>query len=149
MAGRALEHDLVAAAFWAHLCALLRAAPVTGWRWTGERALRARGLRVRDPRTGRRLPFLPDGYFEVEYAPEAARSGRVAADEGAPSGSGGPAVAGPQGAPAAAGAGRAVQCAVLEVDRGTLPLPRFRRKARAFEVTLGSGLMRHSLKEVH
>src|SRR5262249_27755550 len=30
--------------------------------------------------------------------------------------------------------------AVLEVDLGTLPLPRFRRKARAFELALSGGL---------
>jgi hypothetical protein len=117
LAGRALEHDLTAATFWARLCALLRAAPVpvAGWRWVAERRLRALRLTARDPRTGRRLPFLPDGYLEVEYAHDEAPAGGAGGDP-------------------------VVQCAVLEVDLGTLPLPRFRRKARAFELALSGGL---------
>jgi hypothetical protein len=128
--GRALGHDLVAAAFWAHLRGLLREAPVRGWRWVTERDLRALGLRVRDPRTGWRLPFLPDGYAEIRYGPRPGGSARAETGR-APEG----------GQHDAAGAvDSAVQCLVVEVDMGTLPLPRFRRKARAFELALRQGV---------
>jgi hypothetical protein len=62
-----IEHDLKAAALWAHLRALLRHSRTRGLRWTPERDLRARKARVRDPQTNRWLPFLPDAYFEVDY----------------------------------------------------------------------------------
>jgi hypothetical protein len=126
--GRALGHDLVAAAFWAHLRVLLRTAPVRGWRWVAERDLRALGLRVRDPRTGRRLPFLPDGYAEIRYAPAAAAEAAAGGTRES------------RGAPAAAAPPGPVQGLVVEVDMGTLPLPRFRRKARAFELALQQGV---------
>jgi hypothetical protein len=97
-------HDLTIAAFWANLVATLRATRVALERWLPERELRARRMRVRDPRGGRWLPFLPDAAFELRY----------------PSG--------------------AVQCGLLEVDMGTLTLPRTRRKLRAFELALAAGL---------
>ena len=134
---RSRSHDAATADFWAHL----RAAPVgvAGWRWTAERRLRALALGVHDPRSRRWHPCLPDGYFEVEYA--AAR----------PCGSGGPdwGPVSPGSEPSPAGAadtqrgpasGPVVQCAVLEVDMGTLPLARFRRKARAFELAFRQGV---------
>ena len=68
-----VDHDLKAAALWAIVCNLLRSRSVRAFRWTPERDLRARRLRVRDPdRPNRWLPFLPDGAFEVVY-----RDGRV------------------------------------------------------------------------
>jgi Replication-relaxation len=68
-----VEHDLKAAALWANVHNLLRGRCVRAFRWTPERDLRARRLRVRDPdRPSRWLPFLPDGAFEVVY-----RDGRV------------------------------------------------------------------------
>jgi Replication-relaxation len=135
--GRALGHDLVAAAFWAHLRVLLRGAPVRCWRWVSERDLRALGLRVRDPRTGWRLPFLPDGYAEIRYASAAdteagLRVGPAVGGVGAP-------------APTAGVLDGAVQCLVVEVDMGTLPVTRFRRKARAFELAMRQGVSARAL----
>jgi hypothetical protein len=62
-----VEHDLRIAAFWANLVALLRARRARLRRWVAERTLRARQLRVEDPRTRRWLPVLPDAGFEVAY----------------------------------------------------------------------------------
>jgi Replication-relaxation len=62
-----VDHDLKVAAFWANLVALLRARPARLQRWVSERALRARPVRVQDPRTQRWLPVLPDAAFEVIY----------------------------------------------------------------------------------
>jgi hypothetical protein len=109
---RALEHDYQAARLWARLTAHRPQTRVTGFRWEAELSLRARGLRVRVPGPddgsgggrGRVLPFLPDGYLELDY---------------------------PDGA---------VQCCVLEVDRGTQPLRRLARKLVAFEAFLEQGL---------
>jgi Replication-relaxation len=99
-----VDHDLQAAALWANLTAQMRTfvPPVRRWTWLGERQLRARRMRVRDPERGSWLPFLPDAYFEVAHA----------------SGS--------------------LQCAIVEVDMGTLTLRRFARKVRAFEIALAS-----------
>ncbi len=91
------------ASFWAQLVALLRTRRNIALRWIPERELRARRIRVRDPRRGRLLPMLPDAYLELRY----------------PSG--------------------AMQCVMLEVDMGTLPMARFRRKVRAFEAYLDQG----------
>src|SRR5437763_1056759 len=63
--------------------------------WLGERELRARRMRVRDPDHNYWLPFLPDAYFEITYP-----DGRI-------------------------------QCALVEIDMGTLTLRRFARKVRA------------------
>ena len=110
-----------------------------GWRWTAERRLRALALGVRDPRTRRWHPFLPDGYFEVEYA--AARAcGAAAPDWGPVPRTPSRHRPGPQTRRRGPEASPVVQCAVLEVDMGTLPLPRFRRKARAFELALRQGV---------
>jgi hypothetical protein len=38
-----------------------------------------------------------------------------------------------------------VQCLVVEVDMGTLPLPRFGRKARAFELALRQGVFARAI----
>jgi Replication-relaxation len=97
-----VDHDLEAAAFWANIKERLRtfAPRVRRFVWLGERELRARRVRVRDPDRGYWLPFLPDAYFEVTYA-----DGRV-------------------------------QCAIVEVDMGTLTLRRFARKIVAFEAAL-------------
>jgi hypothetical protein len=91
-----VDHDLQAAAFWANLAAQLRTftPTVRRWTWLGERELRARRMRVRNPERGFWLPFLPDAYFEVVHA-----DGRV-------------------------------QCAIVEVDMGTLTLRRFAREVR-------------------
>jgi protein involved in plasmid replication-relaxation len=62
-----VDHDLKAAALWANLRAQLRGRRGCRWLWIGERELRARRMRVRAPRAGYWLPFLPDGYFEVTY----------------------------------------------------------------------------------
>jgi hypothetical protein len=42
-----------------------------------------------------------------------------------------------------------VQCALLEVDMGTLTLSRFRRKLRAFELALAAGLVAEHLELDH
>jgi hypothetical protein len=62
-----VDHDLRIAAFWAYLVVLLRSTPAMLGRWLPERELRARRLRVRDPRSGWWLPVLPDAAFEVVY----------------------------------------------------------------------------------
>jgi hypothetical protein len=76
---RALEHDHQAARLWALLAAHRPRTRVTGFRWEAELSLRARKLRVRVPGPaadgsggdgsgrGRALPFLPDGYAELDY----------------------------------------------------------------------------------
>lgn len=61
------EHDQRLATLWAHMQAMAQSAPLRACRWTPERELRARALRVQDPDTGRTLPVLPDGYVELEY----------------------------------------------------------------------------------
>lgn len=132
LAGRALKHDLTTASLWAHLVDLFRSTPVCSWRWVAERELRAMQLRVKDPQTGRWLPFLPDGYLEVDYFEAAATNGvtdgNVDPDQSGLS----------TNRPRSEGA--TVQCCLVEVDMGTLSLPRFRRKVRAFELALGDGL---------
>jgi hypothetical protein len=107
-----VDHDLQAAAFWANLAAQLRTftPTVRRWTWLGERELRARRMRVRDPERGFWLPFLPDAYFEVVHA-----DGEV-------------------------------QCAIVEVDMGTLTLRRFARKVRAFEVALANDVFYRHFK---
>jgi len=120
-----LDHNLHAARVWANLCAHVRVARVRRWRWVPERELRARRLGAIDPATGRGLPFLPDGYFEIEY-------GEPAAGE--------PFACGFGPWPAAApgkDAGR--HSCVLEIDTGKLSLRRFRRKVRGFEAALRDG----------
>jgi hypothetical protein len=62
-----LEHDLQAAALWAHLKALLRTRGTAELTWIPERDLRARRARVRDPQTSAWLPVLPDAYFRIDY----------------------------------------------------------------------------------
>lgn len=62
-----VDHDLLAAALWANLMAELPRTRVRHWRWTPERVLRARRERVRDRRSDRWLPFLPDAAVELEY----------------------------------------------------------------------------------
>jgi hypothetical protein len=134
-----LDHDLYATTLWANLCALLRAAPSCHWSWTAEREMRARHVRTCDPATGRWLPFLPDGYFEVTYGPglpaaAPRRESGAPPDRGAPAGQ----QRRPAGAPGAAGAER--QCCVVEIDTGMLSLRRFRHKLRGFELALSSGM---------
>jgi len=60
-----VDHDLLVASVWANLAAVLRGSRATSFRWLAERELRARGWCVEDPKTGRRLPVLPDGYAAV------------------------------------------------------------------------------------
>jgi hypothetical protein len=67
LSGLFVDHDLQIAAFWANLVALLRPARATLGRWLPERDLRARKVRVQDPRTGWWLPVLPDAAFEIVY----------------------------------------------------------------------------------
>jgi hypothetical protein len=62
-----VDHDLKIAAFWANLIALLRSTRARLGRWLPERELRARKIRIYDPRTGWWLPVLPDAAFEVVY----------------------------------------------------------------------------------
>jgi hypothetical protein len=76
---RALEHDQQAARLWALLTAHRPKTRLTGFRWEAELSLRARTLRVRVPGPdgdgsggdgsgrGKLLPFLPDGYLELDY----------------------------------------------------------------------------------
>jgi hypothetical protein len=79
---------------------------------------------VRDPGTRRWYPFVPDGYFEIEYESPAPTTAQWAAYGG--------------GTPA--GRRGLVQCAVVEVDLGTMDLRRFQRKLRGFELALELGL---------
>src|SRR5262249_52600790 len=53
------------AGVWAHTKAALRGSRATAFRWLAERELRAREWWVEDPKTGRRIPVLPDGYLEI------------------------------------------------------------------------------------
>jgi hypothetical protein len=79
-----VDHDLQAAAFWANLAAQLRTFIPTMRRltWLGERELRARRMRVRDPERGCWLPFLPDAYFEIVHADGRVQCGIVEVDMG-------------------------------------------------------------------
>lgn len=77
-----VEHDLTAAAFWANLAALARATLVRRLAWVSERDLPARHLAARHPQTGRRLPVLPDGLFELVYANGVAHVGLLEVDMG-------------------------------------------------------------------
>lgn len=63
---RFVQHELAAAAFWAHLQAQVGTGRLTACRWTPERELRAQRRRVQDPRTQRWLPVLLDGFVELE-----------------------------------------------------------------------------------
>ena len=63
---RFVQHELAAAAFWAHLQAEVGAGRLAACRWTPERVLRAQRRRVQDPRTQRWLPVLLDGFVELE-----------------------------------------------------------------------------------
>jgi hypothetical protein len=63
---RFVQHELAAAAFWAHLQAEVGAGRLAACRWTPERELRAQRRRVQDPRTRRWLPVLLDGFVELE-----------------------------------------------------------------------------------
>ena len=141
-----IEHDLKAAALWAHLCAALRAAGLHRWSWTGERDLRARHLGVVDPKTRRRLPFLPDGYFEINYDYDPAGAGPAAGLSHRLVGSSTAAFADeerrregqrPMAIPSPSDT---VQACLVEIDMGTLTLRRFRAKVRAFELALAQGL---------
>jgi hypothetical protein len=62
-----VDHDLRIATFWANMIALLRSTHARLGRWLPERELRARKIRIYDPRTGWWLPVLPDAAFEVVY----------------------------------------------------------------------------------
>jgi hypothetical protein len=104
LSGLFVDHDLQIAAVWANLVALLRTSRAQLGRWLLERELRARKVRVQDPRTGWWLAVLPDAAFEIVYPDDL------------------------------------VQTCQLEVDMGTLTLRRFRRKLRAFELSLAQGL---------
>ena len=79
-----VDHDLQAAAFWANLAAQLRTFTPRVRRciWLGERELRARRMRVRDPERGFWLPFLPDAYFEMVHADGRVQCGIVEVDMG-------------------------------------------------------------------
>jgi hypothetical protein len=65
MADAFVDHGLLVAGVWAHTKAALRGSRATSFRWLAERQLRARGWWVEDPRAGRRLPVLPDGYLKL------------------------------------------------------------------------------------
>ena len=77
-----VEHDLTVAALWANLEALTRATEVRGLRWVPERALRGYRARVRDPLSGRSLPFLPDAYVELVYPDDTVQCYLVEVDMG-------------------------------------------------------------------
>lgn len=77
-----LEHDLKTAALWAHLRALLPSRTVATLTWIPERDLRARRVRVRDPRTQGWLPVLADAYFRIDYATGAVQPCLVEIDMG-------------------------------------------------------------------
>jgi hypothetical protein len=60
-----IDHGLLVAGVWARQVAALRCSRAASFRWLAERDLRGRGWWVEDPKTGRRLPVLPDGYAEI------------------------------------------------------------------------------------
>ena len=62
-----IDHDLKAAAFWAHLRALIRGKKVKSWHWTSERDIKAERRRIKDPETNKWLPVIPDGEFRLVY----------------------------------------------------------------------------------
>ena len=64
---RCSDHDLATASLWVGVVETVRDSALTGPVWCSERELRRRDLRVDDPRTGARLSFLPDAYFELGY----------------------------------------------------------------------------------
>lgn len=68
-----MDHDLKAAALWANIERLRTTKPphlraLRAVRWAPEHVLRSQAVRVADPLTGRPIPCLPDGYFELTYA---------------------------------------------------------------------------------
>lgn len=141
-----LDHNLIAAALWANLHARLTAQLSMGhihaWTWESERALRARHLRVKDPSRRQTLPFVPDAYFEVEYAPTEERS-MAGATGVAPARQQAETLAALRTVEASdyrASRTGLTQCVVVEVDMGTLTLRRFKRKVQAFELALEQGV---------
>lgn len=78
---RFVRHEIAAAAVWAHLRALVRAGRWRVCRWTPERVLRARRLRVWDG-ARRLLPVLPDGYAELEQPDGVVRCCAIEIDRG-------------------------------------------------------------------
>lgn len=77
-----VDHDLLVASFWANLTALLRGSGATSFTWLSEREMRGRKWWVQSPHTGRRLPFLPDGYFAIGTPDEKVQSVFVEVDMG-------------------------------------------------------------------
>jgi len=97
---RSIDHDLKAAAFWAHLKTLVAGKNITHWLWNSERDIRAQERHVVDPTTERRIAIIPDGEFSITYG------------DGSH------------------------QLSFLEVDMGTLPLRRFRKKIHGYDLYL-------------
>lgn len=62
---RFLEHDLRIGRLWANMQALVRQGRFRACHWTPERYLHARDIKVSDPKTGRPVAVLPDGYVEL------------------------------------------------------------------------------------
>lgn len=70
---RVLDHDLIVAAFWAHLVALLRTTRATLERWVSESTLRAWREQARRGRRERAPSALADGIAEIRYPDDTAQ----------------------------------------------------------------------------
>jgi len=62
-----IDHDFQAAALFANVSADVKSSLIQGSSWIPERELRARAERVKDPRSGKWLPFLPDAAVILRY----------------------------------------------------------------------------------
>lgn len=79
---RFVQHELAAAAVWAHLQAQVQTGQLVACRWTPERVLRGQRQRVQDPATQQWLPVLFDGYAELEHEDGQVRCCMVEIDRG-------------------------------------------------------------------
>lgn len=79
---RFLEHDQRIARLWAHMQALVRQGQFRACHWTPERDLHAMAITVPDPKTGRPIAVLPDGYVELERPDGTTWSAMVEIDMG-------------------------------------------------------------------
>jgi hypothetical protein len=63
-----VDYNVAVASFWANLMAVISSRPIRLRLSVPERDIRAHQVRVKDPRSQRPFPFLPDAYFEVHDA---------------------------------------------------------------------------------
>lgn len=82
MDDRFVEHDLRIARLWAHMEASVRQGQFRSCDLKPERDLHARDIKVPDPKTGRPIAMLPDGYVELERLDSSLWSAMVEIDMG-------------------------------------------------------------------